>query len=79
MEFSEHAYQMLKERDIREDWVKLTLEEPENEEWQNDGTVHYTKTIEEFGSRILRVVVNPKTKPVKIITLFFDRRLRRQK
>lgn len=76
-EFSEHAYDMLKERNIQEAWVKSTIEEPEMRELKDDGTVHYIKTIKEYGGRYLRVVMNPNANPHKIVTLFFDRRMRR--
>jgi hypothetical protein len=153
-EFSEHAYNMLKERDIKESWVKLALEEPDKKEialqrfklsmiespegisiptnllpgmedapveqmtffpkskfteakgriapevyddilsvlnlpravlasWdlkqiEEDGTVHYIKSIKEYEGRYLRIVANSNARPQKIITLFFDRRIRRQ-
>ena len=47
-EFSEHASDMLKERYIRDDWVKLALEDPERKEVKEDGTVHYMGTIEQY-------------------------------
>jgi len=77
-EFSEHAYDMLKERNIQEAWVKLTMENPEKKEPKDDGTIHYIRAIEEYGGRYLRVVVNPDATPQRIVTLFFDRRLRRR-
>lgn len=73
-EFSEHAYDMLKERGIREEWVKLTVENPEKKEPKDDGTIHYIRAIEEYGGRYLRVVVNPDVTPQRITTLFFDHR-----
>ncbi len=76
-EFSEHAYDMLRPRNIRETWVVLALEEPGNKEPKEDGTVHYIRAIEECGGKYLPVVVNPDTKPQTIVTAFFDRRLRR--
>ena len=76
-EFSEHACDMMKERNIKETWVRLTIEDPEKREPKDDGMVHYIRTIGEYGGRYLRVVVNPGIKPQRIITLFFDRRLRR--
>jgi len=69
---------MLKERNIQEAWVKLTMENPEKKELKDDGTIHYIGAIEEYGGRYLRVVVNPDVTPERIITLFFDRRLRRR-
>jgi len=76
-EFSEHAYDMLRERNIQEGWVKLTIENPDKKEPKDDGTVHYIRSIERYGGRHLRVVVDPKVSPNRIITAFFDRRIRR--
>jgi hypothetical protein len=76
-EFSEHASDMLKERNIKKSWVELTLENPDLKEEKEDGSIHYIKVIKKYGQRYLRVVVNPTERPQKIITLFFDRRLRR--
>ena len=76
-EFSEHAYEMLVERNIREEWVMLTVENPEKKELKDDSTIHYLRSIEEYGRRYLRVVINPNVHPQRIVTLFFDRRIRR--
>lgn len=76
-EFSEHAYDMLRERNIPEAWVKLAIEDPEKKEPKHDGTVHYIRAVEQYGGRYLHVVVNPDVKPQRIITVFFDRRIRR--
>lgn len=65
-----------KERKISEKWVELTLTDPDRCDEPGDGTVHYMKGIKEHNNRYLRVIVNPGKKPIKIITLFFDRRLR---
>ncbi len=51
-EFSEHAYEMLKERNIKNEWVDKTIGEPD-------------------------VIINPDVEPLRIVTLFFDRRQRR--
>lgn len=76
-QLSEHAYEMLSERNIRETWVKLTIADPERQEMKEDGTVHYIRAIEEYEGRRLRVVVNPNLKPQRIVTALFDRRIRR--
>lgn len=74
--FSEHATDMLNERKIREAWVDLAINDPDaKRENSADGTIHYIKSIKEYNDRHLRVVVNPSNKPIKIVTLFFDRRL----
>ena len=46
-EFSEHAENMRKERDVLLSWVRLTLEDPVETEQKDDGTVHYIRLIEE--------------------------------
>ena len=74
--FSQHARDMLHERKIEESWVNLALVDPDWTEAKEDGTVHYIKSIEEYGERYLRVVVNPAVEPAEIVTVFFDRRLR---
>ena len=77
-EFSEHAYEMLKERNIKNEWVDKTIGEPDDKESKDDGTIHYLKAIQEFEGRILRVIINPDVEPLRIVTLFFDRRQRRE-
>jgi hypothetical protein len=76
-EFSEHASDMLRERNIQEAWVKLAIEDPEKKELKDDGTVHFIRAIEQYEGRYLRIVVNPDVRPQRIITVFFDRRIRR--
>ena len=75
-EMSEHAYEMLRERNIQEAWVKSAIENPDKKEVNDDGTVHYIRAIEEYGGRYLRVVMNPASTPQRIVTVFFDRRMR---
>ncbi len=69
---------MLEEREIPEKWIFDTLNFPDRIEYCDAITVHYIKTLLEFGNRYLRVVVNPETKPKKIVTFFFDRRIKEQ-
>ena len=78
MEFSKHAKEMLVERNIREEWVWRTINAFDNKETGEDKNLHYSKAIEEQGNLVLRVVVNPSSKPYRIVTVFFDRRLKRK-
>ncbi len=78
-EFSSHAKDMLKERNIPEEWVWRTINSPDSKESGADGNIHYTKAIEENEGRILHVVVNENVERNQIVTVFFDRRLRRKK
>lgn len=77
-EYSKHALEMAREREINQDWVESTLRNPIRVERKNDGTKHYIKPIEEFGSRYLRVIINCNVTPHRIVTFYLDRRLRRQ-
>ncbi|MEW6324659.1 MAG: DUF4258 domain-containing protein [Nitrospirota bacterium] len=77
-EFSEHASDMLNERNIQKTWVESTMSAPDTTEIKDDGTTHYIKAIKENGGRHLRVIVNPNAKPQKIVTLYFDRKLGRR-
>ena len=76
-ELSEHARDMLKERNIQPAWVESALEKPDRKQTREDGTIHYVKAIEQQEGRYLRVVVNPGRKPPRVVTFFFDRRLGR--
>jgi hypothetical protein len=74
-ELSKHAKDMLKERNLREEWVWRTLQTPSRKRRHaSDGNVHYTKAIKERDGRVLHVIVNHDTHPYRIVTVFFDRR-----
>ena len=50
-ELSEHASDVVRERNIQEEWIKLTMEDPERKEPQDEGTIHYLRPIKEYGGR----------------------------
>ncbi len=72
-----HFKEMLNERNISTEWVNLALDVPDKIDVNEDGTIHYLKKIEKYNDRWLRVVVNENVIPNKLVTAFFDRRLRR--
>jgi len=76
---STHIQDMLKERNIPEEWLWRSVNDPDWENTGEDKNIHYFKSIIEHGERILHVVVNPRVSPKKVVTAFFDRRARRQK
>jgi hypothetical protein len=78
IEFSSHAWDMLQERNIPEEWVWRTIHSPDRTSVGADNNIHYIKAIPEHGGRFLRVVVNPYVTPNRVVTVFFDRRLRRR-
>ncbi len=78
VEFSKHARDVMRERNIPQAWVRRTTDAPDRADAAADGTRHYIKAIPEHGGRFLRVVVNPAFTPQRVVTVFFDRRLGRQ-
>jgi hypothetical protein len=79
IELSKHAKEMLVERNISEEWVWRTIQSFDNKSVGVDANLHFTKAIVEKENRILHVVVNPQLNPNRVVTLFFDRRLRSKK
>lgn len=77
MKFTKHFRNMLEERSIRQEWVDKSVSEPEKVEDHKDGTRHFLRRIEQHENRWLRVVVNTHIRPHRVVTAFFDRRLRR--
>lgn len=77
--FTTHARAAMAERNIKEEWVWRTIESPGRTEEGEDANIHFLKMIPEFDDRILRVVVNKNIQPNRIVTLFFDRRMRRKR
>lgn len=75
---SKHFQEMLLERQIEREWVDRTLNDPDELEYRDDRTQHFLKQILERENRWLRVIVNVAVDPPKLITAFFDRRLRNQ-
>lgn len=76
---SVHTQDMLKEREIPEEWLRRTIDSPDWENKGDDNNIHYFKSIPEHEGRILHVVVNPHVLPKKVVTVFFDRKARRQR
>jgi hypothetical protein len=76
--YTVHARDMLTERAIPDAWVVRAVESPLRTENRDDGTTHYLSEVPERNGRILRVVVNTEASPPIVVTVFFDRRLRRQ-
>jgi hypothetical protein len=79
IEISEHATDMMRERDIPEEWLWRTLDAPDRTENGVDENTHYIKAIPERQGHFLRVIVNERVTPQRVVTLFFDRRLRRER
>ena len=79
LEFTKHARHILTRRKILEEWVWRVINTPDRKRRGDDDNMHYTKTIHEKEGRVLHVVVNSNVQPNRIVTVFFDRRLGKQK
>ncbi|NKB23039.1 MAG: DUF4258 domain-containing protein [Kiritimatiellae bacterium] len=66
------------ERGIALEWINAALQDQDKTEEHEDGTRHFIKQVSECGNRWLRVVVNITENPNRRVTVFFDRRLRKE-
>jgi uncharacterized DUF497 family protein len=75
---TQHARDVIEKRKISFEWLERALNSPQRIE--QDGTdsdlEHRLTTIEEYGCRVLRVIVNFKVCPIKVVTAYFDRNVK---
>lgn len=80
MEFAltEHPNHALKNRSIDTQWVIETLKEPDLRLLDpNDVNLErFYRKIPDRADRVLRVVVNTRLAPWRIVSVFFDRRMK---
>lgn len=76
--FTEHARKVLAERQIPLEWLEHVLHQPVLREPDPDDASleRCYRPIPEFGGRVLRVVVNTSVEPVRVVSVFFDRKMR---
>jgi hypothetical protein len=77
-ELTKHAKKALVEREIPVAWVERTLASPELRLPDPDDAAverRYRK-IPEFGGRVLRVAVNTTVEPNRVVSVFFDRKMK---
>ena len=77
-ELSQHAKDVMAEREIAHEWVDRVLENPAKVEPDpiDDEVEHRLGRISEYGNRVLRVILKPSPKPARIVTVYFDRAMR---
>lgn len=75
---SKHAAHVVAERGITMAWIEAVFTNPSRTESDpaDPELIHAIARVPEFGGRVLRVVYNPTVTPPRIVTVFFDRRLR---
>ncbi|GBD26712.1 hypothetical protein HRbin30_02052 [bacterium HR30] len=73
---TDHARDALEKRKIPVAWMEHALIHPEVTEADpiDPDLEHRLARIAEFGNRVLRVIINGKTTPPLVVTVFFDRR-----
>ena len=77
-ELTKHAQKVLDERGIPVEWMERTLSAPELVlSDPDDATVERRfRRIPEFGGRVLRVAVNTTVEPNRVLSVFFDRKMK---
>ncbi|MCD4829214.1 MAG: DUF4258 domain-containing protein [Candidatus Cloacimonetes bacterium] len=72
-EITFHCQARMKERSIELEWVMDAVLNPDTTKLSFDGRIHHYKRIAAFDNRWLHVIVDPKEKPGKLLTAYFDR------
>jgi hypothetical protein len=77
-ELSHHALVRLQQRKIESAWLEQAITKPDKTERDPDDPAleHRLAAIQEQGYRVLRVVCDPRTTPLKIVTVHFDRSMK---
>ena len=77
-ELTKHAKKVLAEREIPVEWLERTLAAPELVLSDPDDAAveRRYRRIPEFGGRVLRVVVNTAVEPNRVVSVFFDRKIK---
>ena len=73
--YSRHALHVMAERLIPVEWVELAVAEPAlRTPDPNDPDIErFFRPIPEYADRVLRVAVNTRIMPWRVVSVFFDR------
>ena len=79
-QLTDHAQTTVSQREIRPEWLDRIVENPSRIEpdTQDDNLEHRLGVIQEHGGRVLRVIVNKSTDPIRVVTAYFDRAMRKK-
>ena len=77
-ELTKHARRAMTEREIAVEWVERTLAAPELRlpDPDDPAVERLYRRIPEFGGRVLRVAVNTTVAPERVVSVFFDRKMK---
>jgi hypothetical protein len=75
---TEHARQRMAERNIAEAWVSRTLENPARVEIDpiKPQCSHAYAVIPEYHNLVLKVIYDSVQYPVRVVTVYFDRKMK---
>ncbi len=78
LEYTRHAVQAMAERMIPREWVESAVAQPAlRTSDPNDPEVErFFRRTPERGDRVLRVAVNTRVVPWRVVSVFFDRSMR---
>ncbi len=80
-DLTNHARESLRKRPIiRLGWIESVLQKPDFIEPDpvDSESEHRLGRIHEYDGRVLHIIVKNGTTPLRVITLYFDRKMRRQ-
>jgi len=77
-QLTNHARRAVAERDIAVEWIQRTLDAPELivPDPEDAAIERGFRRIPEFGGRVLRVAVNRTVEPQRVVSVFFDRKMK---
>ena len=80
LRYTRHALGVMAERMIPREWVEWTVAAPELRTHDpNDSEVErFFRRVPERSGRVLRVAVNTRVVPWRVVSVFFDRVMRGQ-
>jgi hypothetical protein len=77
-DLSQHAKDALAERQIPAEWIERAIDAPQRTEPDrfDSKLIHFLAIIPEYGNRVLRVVLNPLATPARVVTAYYDRKMK---
>ena len=78
LEYTKHAARAMAERSIPKDWVESAITEPTLRIPDPDDfeVERFFRRIPEYDDRVLRVAINTRATPWRVVSVFFDRSMR---
>ena len=78
LDYTRHAAQAMEERMILSEWVESTVAAPalRNSDPKDPEVERFFRGIPERGGRVLRVAINTRVDPWRVVSVFFDRSMR---